>query len=662
MSSLINKIDKPWSVDQFEEFRPHMTEFVRNEVVPLLNGHQNLVSKRLLIHGEVKVGKREIVEYIAVRDSLNTSRIHVFISAFHRKADECQRDELENHGIHVFSIHSKKKQADAIAFIENHLNNDGSIVIHWDECDYGTGERQNLSNIYRVFKTNPMVFNILYSATPEEMLYSDDIAPSNPEDELIADFYETGVVKRYTPPMGYCGAKKFLENNLVFQALPFFESSSRHSIRLSEQAKTIISQAKAALRVSSRLRRDLLNERDDAEDSNDAAKVAEINNRLKQIQTRNVIVLRLSYFEGDDDDDYEEDYDASESCKEKAIYSFLKNSQHVEELKGVVIYADKPDVKEFKSLPNVSADQRIQWGKRVYWENLTHEEIVIVVHDQTATRSTEWVFHDRIFATHDYRKRLTFNTIAQAQLRSAHYEQNYQGGFQPIKIYGDVKTFKFAIGLINAAEYLNSEWIIRKIPKSDPPRFRIKNELNANTILPNITIDVSGQLISYGGSVPDPAGYSSEIAQKIVVQLGGTNNGGSKMSQRVRGNSKKIPITRSKFYPCEPHQKELVIHSIHNDAEITGYLGNHRFVGRTLFDHFDVERQQYKGYHRKLDVFTEDQLKNELWGIRIGEENARLTVCYNSAGQVGLLLRVATGETREVNDLEAYKSMYQGTM
>ena len=134
------------------------------------------------------------------------------------------------------------------------------------------------------------------------------------------------------------------------------------------------------------------------------------------------------------------------------------------------------------------------------------------------------------------------------------------------------------------------------------------------------------------------------------------------MSQRVRGNSKKIPITRSKFYPCEPHQKELVIHSIHNDDEITGYLGNHRFVGRTLFDHFDVERQQYKGYHRKFDVFTEDQLKNELWGIRIGQEHARLTVCYNSAGQVGLLLRVATGETREVNDLEAYKSMYQGTM
>jgi hypothetical protein len=255
---------------------------------------------------------------------------------------------------------------------------------------------------------------------------------------------------------------------------------------------------------------------------------------------------------------------------------------------------------------------------------------------------------------------LTFNTVAQAQLRCAHYEQNYQNKFQPINIYGDVKTWKFAIGLIDAAEYLTNEWFLRKIPKSNPPRWRIKNALNAQTILPRIVINVRGELETCGGGLPNPTGYLTEVAQKMLVQLGGTNNGGSKMSQRVKGSSKKIPITMSKFYPCEPHEKERVLYSIHNDVEIMEYLGDHTFTGRNLFEHIDVESQQYKGYHRKLDIFTEEELKDDLWGIRIGREHARLTVCYNSSNQLGLLLRIATGETKEVNNLEAYKSMYQG--
>ena len=54
MSSMLSKIEKPWSVDQFEEFRPHMCSFVRSQVVPLLNQTE---LKRLLIHGQVKVGR-----------------------------------------------------------------------------------------------------------------------------------------------------------------------------------------------------------------------------------------------------------------------------------------------------------------------------------------------------------------------------------------------------------------------------------------------------------------------------------------------------------------------------------------------------------------------------------------------------------------------------
>jgi hypothetical protein len=421
MSSIVNKIEKPWSVDQFEEFRPHMTSFVRSKIVPLLNQHDSSSVSRVLIHGQVKVGKREIVEYIAVRDSINQLRTHIFISSFHRKADESQRDELETHGIEVFSIHSARRRTAAINFISERLTSNPNtfIVIHWDECDYGTGDRQNLAELHKMFRAHPRIFNIYYSATPEEMLYSNEIAVRDAEDSLISDFYENGVVVKYDPPAGYCGAQQFLDNNLVHQALPFFECCAS-GIRLSEQAKDILVRAKAEIRIANRRRRDLQSLLEDAEDNNNLSRVEVLKEEIKRIRVRNIISLRLSYFLNDDDD---ED-DCSESCsvesenKSKAIYAFLKFSQFVEELnpENVLIIADKPDVKELTSLPNVKTEV-VQWGKRAYWEAITKDKIVIIVNDQTSTRSTEWVCHDRVFATHDYRKRLTFNTVAQAKLR-----------------------------------------------------------------------------------------------------------------------------------------------------------------------------------------------------------------------------------------------------
>ena len=647
---------KPWSVDQFEEYRSHMTSFVRLEVVPLLNHHDTSNVKRLLIHGQVKVGKREIVEYIAVRDSINQMRVHVFISSFHRKADDSQRDELELHGIHVYSIHSARRRAAAIKFIGDQLGFSPHmfVVIHWDECDYGTGDSQNLAELHKMFRDHPRIFNIYYSATPEEMLYSNEIARNrDPEDSIISDFYEDGVVLKYKPPVGYCGAQEFLDNNLVFQVLPFFDCHG-NTIRLSDQAKEIIADARAEMKATNRRRRRMQDALDDAEDAGDLVRVETIKAEMAQLPVRNIISLRLSYFLNDDDDDESED-DASVASSNKAckaIYAFLKCSQYVDELKDVEIRADKPDVKELDVLPNVTTEV-VQWSKKCYWDGIPTNKVVIFVNDQTSTRSTEWVCHDRIFATHDYRKRLTFNTVAQAQLRPAHYKQNY-GGFQPIRIYGDLKTFRFAVGQISAVEYLNSEWYVRKIPKSDPPMFRIKNDVDAKRPMPAIKVDG----ITYEG-LPNKAGYSAEIVQRMLVQLGGTNNGSSKMSQRVRGNSKLVPVIKAQFYPCDPAQKYKTLDIINEDPEFEDLLNGHTFTGAGLFAHQDPETQLYKGYLRGRKVLEYDQMENELWGIRIGQEHARLTECYRN-GELGLCLRVATGERREVNDLSVYKSMYQG--
>jgi hypothetical protein len=642
--------EKPWSVHQFEAFRPHMANWVRREVTPHL-ALSTFNVRRLLIHGQVKVGKREIVEYISLRDYNDPHRHHIFISSFHRKADEIQREELEQHGLKVFSLFSKKKQEEAIEYIEDQLIiPDNRIIIHWDECDYGTGERQTLAKIYRHFRDHEQVFNILYSATPEELLFSNEI--NRDDEEFVSEFYEEGIVKRYDPPAGYCGAAEFMRQNLVQDAMPFFESTNPHDISLSAQARLILRDAKVVMKETNRKIRVLQDLLDNAEDTENVEEVERLKEELDFIKVRNIIILRISYFNGDDDDDDEDDSDSSASYK--AIYPFLRNSKRIPELKDVAIYADKFDVKALESLTNVSCET-VKWGKRIWWDNLPKDKLVLIVHDQTSTRSTEWVFHDRLFATHDYRKKITFNTVLQAQLRSAHYMQNY-GGFQPIRIYGHLKTFQLCVGQISVVDYLTNEWVVKKVPKSEPPRYRLKNTINCNERLPE----------SLGGELPEKDGYPLELAQRMLLIMGCTNNGGTKMSQRVKGQSKRVPVTNAKFYPCEPENVREVVQQIglDDDERISPYLlkpngQRHVFSVANLFRpaHWDEMAGKWRGTLRGNHIFEYEDLENCVAGIRIGKESCRLTVCYND-GQVGLCLRVATGELREVSDLNAYKSMY----
>ena len=645
--------EKPWSVHQFEQFRPHMASWVSREVTPHLSLNSFTV-RRLLIHGQVKVGKREIVEYISQRDANDPYRIHIFISAFHRKADESQREELEKHNVKVFSVFSKKKQQEAIEFIEDQLIPDIRVIIHWDECDYGTGERQTLAQIYQYFRDHEQVFNILYSATPEELIYSSEIDGATDENDVfVSDFYEDGIVRRYEPPVGYCGANEFLRADLVTDAMPFFESTSPHSYVLSDQAKRILADAKRHLKETNKVIRRLQTQLDDAEEADvvDEELIQSLQSKISSIKVRNIIILRISYKNGDDDDDDDSDAECDDSASYKAIYPFLKYSRHIDELKDVAIFADKHDVDDLASVENVDC-KIIKWGKKVFWDNMPKDKIVLVVHDQTSTRSTEWVFHDRLFATHDYRKRITFNTVAQAQLRPAHYSQNY-GSFQRIRIYGHLKTFQLCAGHISASAYLLNEWIVRKVPKSNPPRYRLKHILNGKQCLPE----------SLGGDLPLETGYPHEVAQRMLIMLGCTNNGETKMSQRVRGQCKITPVIRSKFYPVENTALQHVKHltesiTEENDPAIARYVNGHKFNYNNLFrpELKDIDGK-WRGTFRGSKVCEHDSIKNEVWGLRLGKEGVRLTVCYDH-GQLGLCLRVATEEVRQVNDLETYKSMY----
>ena len=662
--------EKKWSVSDFEVNRPHMVTWVNNNIVEYLSFPFDI--RRILIHGQVKVGKREIVEYISMRDTVDPTIYHVFISAFHRTADESQRRELKNHNLHVFSVNNKKIINEVIEFLGMSLENEEiRIVIHIDECDYGTGSKQNLSQIYNFIRDHERVFTILYSATPEEVLYSEEIVKETEENgtNFISDFYEIGLVKKYEPPEGYCGASKFLEENLVYNALPFFcESEIANNYVLSEQGKTIIEDAKRNLREYERRHRKLMNELDPLIENEDGSNEGDgvcndnIITELNSIVVKNIIVLRLTYSHGDDNDcdsssDYSEsdDSESSESIRKKAIYDFIRCSKNMPELQDVAIYLDKQTDTKLKKLNTNITCQNIEWGNPEFWHKIVpRDKVVIIVHDQTSTRSTEWVFHDRIFATHDYRKRIIFNTVAQAQLRSAHYAQRYKG-FQPIRIYGHLKTFQLCAGTITSVDYMTNDWNIRKIPRSNPPRYRLKN-INADTLLPQ----------ELGGELPNEDGYPHQEAEKMLLVLGCTHNGGSKMSQRVRGKCKKVHVVANEFYPVEdplnPSVVKSVIENIKKVSEFKDTLSGRNFKCNDYFSEKKKEiidgewTGKWLGFLRGFRLLEYDTLTTEIWGMNF-TNNVRLFECYNN-GIIGLCLKVCTPNLESIEDLETWKSMY----
>jgi hypothetical protein len=197
------------SVDDFERERVHLTTFVKQEILPVMEDEE---IRRVLIRAPVKSGKREIVEYIAKRDeSRDPHRVHAFLSAWHRVSDEEQRKELANHNLKVFSVTNAKNKEECIKWIRAKVDQGKRIVLHLDECDFGTGDRQQLGTIYREFRNHPMILFLLYSATPQEILFSGEVDAKEDEPfrDMVDDMIYFGKHVEYTPPEGYCGPGRF---------------------------------------------------------------------------------------------------------------------------------------------------------------------------------------------------------------------------------------------------------------------------------------------------------------------------------------------------------------------------------------------------------------------------------------------------------------------
>ena len=597
---------KPWPVSVFETQRPHLTNFVRTEILPLLEDRDN---RRIVVRAPVKCGKREMVEYIAMRDSVEKpTRVHAFLSAWHRTADADQRDELKDQNMEVFSITTQKKVDAFLKWLFNKRLQKKTIVLHLDECDHGSGSKQMLSQVWKVTRDVSSITNILYSATPEEVLYSGEVEDAELH-EMMEGFVTDGHRVEYTPPDGYCGPERFLEAGLVHEALPFFHKEGDAFV-LSPQGKEIVADLRASMAVTPR---------------------------------RNLVVLRLSYSElGGKQADIK---------KNKAIHQFLQNIGSFPELAEFIVVVDKGDDMGIKC--DQISTEKIQWSSPTYWRRQTTETPILLVIDQTSSRSTEWACHDRIFATHDYRNVVQYSTISQAQERVNHYQQRY-GGFQPIRVYGHTRTFRLSAGKINYDTFLTNPWEKKKIDvrTSPVPMYRVRSSatghaLHAECPETGLLEVEADRLLQRLGCFADislsarVAGRVRDVRTYVGAWFAATKDTWATAWPRFRDDPANglVPAegtrdrTHNPFVEAEP--KRL--------ADGT-WQGQHRgwkvldFIGGELY-----QRMEAGAPPKKLDL-----------GSTGGN---RVKVCHKD-GVVGVFVARCTG-TRQENTLRAYNSMYR---
>ncbi len=589
MPSVHSVPEKPWSISDFRIQRPHLVNFCDTQIVPHT---RSTMCSRILIRAPVKSGKREIAEYLALLDQNSPSRIvHVFLSAWHRTADDEQRKELEKHNLHVFSINTKTNRDKCLDFMQQQIRVERELRVHLDECDHGTGSRQLLSPIWQYIRDRDDVKAILYSATPEEASLSADFSDESEEEdfnEMIGEFEDenVSVIVRYEPTAQFCGPAKFLSEGLVFNATPAYDTIDGR-VQLTPQFKQIIQDLRGVLLVP--------------------------NNQ------RNVIMLRLS--------------SGGKSKMDRAIRTFLGHLSQFPELSDFLVYVDKDDDTGSGSS---AIRNKILWSNPQYWRGITTTEPVLIVYDQTSSRSTEWACHNRVFATHDFRESVVYATVSQAQERTNHYIGSKYAEFQPIRIYGHLRSFKLSAGQIGYTTYMTPTHKIKKITVNGADVFRIVE-------------------ISSGAVIQPYVEYTNKRdAEYKLMEIG--SHAEPKLSQRVKGSAKETVVCESEFIPCNSETFDSIA-----KPEMRRKLGDDKRVIHNPFDPTKMTADgKYMGVLRsEWRVFDYDEdIKDSAYGfsIRHININIRFTVCYKN-GVEGIGWRIPR-RTRPKNTLTTKGSMY----
>jgi hypothetical protein len=454
-------------VDFHKEYRKEMYDLVQNKIVKNITQGK----KSIIVHAPVKSGKRGFVQLaksIMCSDEFKYDKYteHLFVTSLVRTADKSQMDEMDVFEINTHpisntgSVHKLLYKLNARAYYLNSdmdkedkeildgikkyemkkKTKDNTVpvdyetcwpIVHIDESDYGTGNGGLMSKVWKFLTSSYFKGSVvLYSATPYETIIGIDPASNDYTHTLI----------EYTPPLGYCGAEKFLDKKLVVNAKPFFEFKNG-GMTLSEQGCAIIDGAKKSIKKDPKRNIIILRvttSKNLGTDGKDNEVIAKYINRTSGIDDTIVVFFHPDV-----------DTDKTKKGKDRNKDGLRLGGFKDVGAKTKKIIWDENSKTSTSTLPGKEDDG---------WETVMDAfpvsdgiKIYILIIDQICARSTEIKFHDRIYAYHDYRNFETcaVSTMTQAQERVCHYATSYDGYFQPILVFGDVKAMIISTGKVS---------------------------------------------------------------------------------------------------------------------------------------------------------------------------------------------------------------------
>lgn len=420
-----------YSVEQFERMFPEMTTQVRDTIEPLFNKAQHPNLRIIVCKMKVKGGKRVIVEYLTQKSKHSSYPVsNMFITAWNRKADKSQRDELKEYKIQVHIPSSKKN-------VEKIINDITKIKIqkriHLDELDFGSGDDGLLSQVFTKFKEDNNAIWILYSATPEELTCCEKWQEL--ETAGIGAFVEIH------PPGSYMGIKEYIDRGLMIPSDSMFDFDQGV---LSQHGKDVL----------------------------ETAAVKYIESVAKGDIVKNIAILRVNG-----------------KHQNKSRFNWVVENQSI-----MQDYLDEAFGQNTIPIYLVDIGSKssndAHWDDYKFW-NAKHSDsnLFIYLVEQSACRATEFRCHHKLnfYHSHRYSVEPSINTIIQDQERCVYYKldihhahsQKYRGyiGLEPsCVIYGDVEVAQYSAGYLGLFELLNLRKDLCPSSRTNVMRFLNKNK------------------------------------------------------------------------------------------------------------------------------------------------------------------------------------------
>jgi hypothetical protein len=423
------------SVEDFERDFPEMTKQVRDTIEPLFDKTTYPNLRIIVCKMKVKGGKRVIVEYLSRKSEHSRYPIsNMFITAWNRKADKSQRDELKAYNIQVHIPSTKKNVAKIITDIAK-VNSRKRI--HLDELDFGSGGDGLMAQVFSRFKEDSNSTWILYSATPEELTCCEKWQ------ELEAN--GEGVFVEIDPPENYMGIKEYIDRGLMIESQSMFDFDSG---KLSQHGKDVL----------------------------ETAAVKYIESVANGGVVKNIAILRVNG-----------------KHSNKSRFNWVVENQSI-----MQDYMDEAFGKNTIPIYLVDIGSKssndAHWDDYKFW-NAKHSDdnLFIYLVEQSACRATEFRCHHKLnfYHSHRYSVEPCINTIIQDQERCVYYKLDvhhahgkkfpaYINLDPSCVIYGDVEVAQYSAGYLNLFELLNIRKDLCPSSRTNVLRFLDKNKIKVH--------------------------------------------------------------------------------------------------------------------------------------------------------------------------------------